>query len=105
MYTGATHRCPMGLQGVYLSVSPERRQRRRVGRSRHTSGSASAAEVVKASASPAVRPRVEGKFLAVGTERLHVRGVTYGTFAPDADGGRFPTPDRVERDFEFMYAH
>ncbi len=43
------------------------------------------------------RPRASGKFLAVGSERLWVRGVTYGTFAPDADGHRFPSPRGGER--------
>ena len=50
------------------------------------------------------RPRVDGKFLAVGDERLWVRGVTYGTFAPGADGERFPAIDRVEADFADMAA-
>jgi GT2 family glycosyltransferase len=50
------------------------------------------------------RPRVDGKFLAVGNARLWVRGVTYGTFAPDADGERFPCAERVLTDFEAMAA-
>jgi len=50
------------------------------------------------------RPHVDGKFLAVGDERLWVKGVTYGTFAPDAEGHRFGTPDQVERDFAAMSA-
>ena len=29
---------------------------------------------------------VNGKFLQAGDERFLVKGVTYGTFAPDADG-------------------
>ena len=28
----------------------------------------------------------DGKFLQVGGERFLIKGVTYGTFAPDADG-------------------
>jgi GT2 family glycosyltransferase len=47
------------------------------------------------------RPRVQGKWLEVGTDRLHVRGVTYGTFE---DGG-FPAPEVVERDFAAMVAN
>ncbi len=49
--------------------------------------------------------RVDGKFLAVGDERLWVRGVTYGTFAESEDGHRFGTPEQVERDFEAMALH
>lgn len=48
-------------------------------------------------------PTVEGKFLRVDGKRLHVKGVTYGTFA-GADGRLFPEPDQVRRDFEAMAA-
>lgn len=48
--------------------------------------------------------QVDGKFFRVGTERLWVKGVTYGTFAPDAHGHQFPTPLRVRSDFEAMAA-
>jgi GT2 family glycosyltransferase len=54
---------------------------------------------------PAARPSVHGKFLFLGSEKLHVRGVTYGTFRPQADDSEFPTPDVVERDFTLMAAH
>ena len=50
------------------------------------------------------RPRVDGKFIAVGDRRLWVRGVTYGTFAPDAAGGRYPEAHQVEQDFAAMAA-
>jgi O-antigen biosynthesis protein len=48
------------------------------------------------------RPRVRGKFLFVGDEKLYIRGVTYGTFRPDANGDEFPEPNVVERDFAHM---
>ncbi len=51
-----------------------------------------------------VRPRVDGKFLAVADRRLPVRGVTYGTFRPGPDGSGFPSTSRVERDFSMMTA-
>jgi len=50
------------------------------------------------------RPHVDGKFLAVGGERLIVRGVTYGTYAPGTDGERFPTRSRVQEDLRAMAA-
>ncbi len=53
----------------------------------------------------APRPHVDGKFLAAGSERLWVRGVTYGTFAPDAEGVRFGTRDQVRADFAAMSAN
>jgi len=50
---------------------------------------------------PDARPRVAGKFLYAGEEKLYVRGVTYGTFQP-RDGCEFPVPLAVERDFALM---
>jgi GT2 family glycosyltransferase len=50
------------------------------------------------------RPRVRGKFVFAGDEKLYLRGVTYGTFAPDDQGYQYGTPDAVERDFASMAA-
>jgi GT2 family glycosyltransferase len=50
------------------------------------------------------RPTVDGKFLAAGGERLIVRGVTYGTFAPGPAGERFPAADVVRADLQAMAA-
>src|SRR5580765_3438333 len=44
----------------------------------------------------------EGKFLRAGDERFLVKGVTYGTFAPDADGYQFPPLPQVAADFRQM---
>lgn len=46
-----------------------------------------------------------GKFLWVGKEKLYVRGVTYGTFRPNAHGEAFPCPKVVDLDFETMSAN
>ncbi len=43
-----------------------------------------------------------GKFLAAAGKKMYARGVTYGTFAPDADGRLFPPERQVERDFRLM---
>jgi len=48
---------------------------------------------------------VRGKFVFVGDQKLYIRGVTYGTFRPRADGSEVPDPDVVERDFAGMAAH
>ncbi len=45
------------------------------------------------------RVTVDGKFFALGRERFPFRGVTYGTFAPRADGYRFPEREVVKQDF------
>ena len=42
------------------------------------------------------RPKAQGKFLFVGDEKLWIRGVTYGTFRPDADGNEYHDPETVE---------
>ena len=36
-----------------------------------------------------LRPQVRGKFLYLGEQKLWIRGVTYGTFRPDAAGNEF----------------
>jgi len=51
------------------------------------------------------RPRVDGKFLAVGSERLWLAGVTYGTFAPGQDGAPYGERAQVEADFRAMVAN
>jgi GT2 family glycosyltransferase len=54
---------------------------------------------------PAPRPVVDGRFLTVGGERFWVKGVTYGTFAPDEQGHQFPPAEVVDADFAVMAAH
>jgi GT2 family glycosyltransferase/sugar lactone lactonase YvrE len=48
--------------------------------------------------------RVDGKFLRVDGRRFLVKGVAYGTFAPDATGAQFPPAWRVDQDFAQMAA-
>ncbi len=48
------------------------------------------------------RPEAHGKFLFVGRKKLWVRGVTYGTFRPDAQGNEYPSSDVVTLDFAAM---
>ena len=43
-----------------------------------------------------------GKFLNAGEARFLVKGVTYGTFAPDERGSQFPPLARVSEDFRLM---
>ena len=44
----------------------------------------------------------DGKFLRAGNERFLVKGVSYGTFAPDPQGHQFPSASRVAEDFHRM---
>jgi GT2 family glycosyltransferase len=60
--------------------------------------------VAAAIAAERERPRLAGKFLSVGGRKLLVRGVTYGTFRPDADGNSYPDPATVADDFAAMSA-
>ena len=46
-----------------------------------------------------IRPRVRGKFLFAGEEKLYVRGVTYGPFRPGDDGAQYHSPEIIERPF------
>lgn len=50
------------------------------------------------------RVEVRGKFFFVGDQRLHVKGVTYGPFKPDAQGCPYGDREGVERDFDRMVA-
>src|SRR6266508_3668192 len=52
---------------------------------------------------PCARPRARGKFLWTGGEKLFVKGVTYGPFAPGADPQGFER-ERVDGDFAAMAA-
>jgi GT2 family glycosyltransferase len=53
----------------------------------------------------ALRPKTAGKFIFVGNEKYWVRGVTYGTFRPDAGGNEFFDAKIVERDFTQIAAN
>lgn len=44
------------------------------------------------------RVRVDGKFFRLGDKKFFVKGVTYGPFAPNADGEMFPAPEQARRD-------
>ena len=48
------------------------------------------------------RVDIDGKFLRLGSDRFLVKGVTYGTFAPDAEGYQFPAIAQVDEDFRLM---
>ncbi|GAB4181231.1 MAG: hypothetical protein Fur0032_22290 [Terrimicrobiaceae bacterium] len=48
--------------------------------------------------------RVRAKFFFDGDEKFFVKGVTYGPFAPDANGEFFGTPEKAAKDFELMAA-
>ena len=45
------------------------------------------------------RVTVVGKFFQCGGRKFHVKGVTYGPFAPSDDGGHFASPEQTARDF------
>ena len=48
------------------------------------------------------RPRVAGKFIFAGDDKLWIKGVTYGTFGPNAAGVEYPEAGRVQDDFAAM---
>ncbi len=50
-------------------------------------------------------PNVRGKFLFIGDRKFYIKGVTYGTFRPDAQGGQFPDPSAVQHDFRLMVSN
>ncbi len=42
---------------------------------------------------------IEGKFFKINGKRYYIKGVTYGTFAPDENGYLFPEESIVDFDF------
>lgn len=48
------------------------------------------------------RVEAKGKFLYLGNEKFWIKGVTYGTFSPNASNEPFPSPKTVASDFEAM---
>ena len=50
------------------------------------------------------RVHTAGKFLRIDDEKFWVKGVTYGTFRGEDEGGGYPAPHVVESDFVAMHA-
>lgn len=48
------------------------------------------------------RIRVRAKFFFEGERKFFIKGVTYGPFAPDAEGEHFGTPERARADLAIM---
>ena len=48
------------------------------------------------------RITVRGKFLYEGKNKFLIKGVTYGTFAPNETGSQFPSTDIIHKDFALM---
>ncbi|WP_299289573.1 glycosyltransferase [uncultured Mucilaginibacter sp.] len=48
------------------------------------------------------RVSIKGKFLYVNKQKLYIKGVTYGTFAPTVDGFQYPQKLTIEKDFSLM---
>lgn len=51
------------------------------------------------------RLTLKGKFFYVGEKKFLIKGVTYGTFAPDVNDVSFPARHVVEQDFRSMSLH
>ena len=48
------------------------------------------------------RVRTRAKFFFERDQKFVVKGVTYGPFAPDAEGAHFGTPEKARSDFLLM---
>src|SRR5262245_15112579 len=53
---------------------------------------------------PRARPVVAGKFIVINGRKFYMKGVTYGPFAPDAQGCEYHDPQTVRRDLQTMSA-
>jgi hypothetical protein len=45
---------------------------------------------------------VRGKYIYDGVDKFFARGVSYGPFAPNSRGERYPEPERADADFTLM---
>lgn len=50
----------------------------------------------------AERIRVDGKFFRLGSRKFHIKGITYGPFAPNSNGEMFASPEQAARDFKLI---
>ena len=48
------------------------------------------------------RLAAHGKYLLDGAQKFYLRGVSYGPFAPNSQGERYPEPERAAADFALM---
>src|SRR5580700_6321205 len=48
------------------------------------------------------RLAAHGKYLLDGADKFYIRGVSYGPFAPNSRGERYPEPERAAADFALM---
>jgi GT2 family glycosyltransferase len=46
------------------------------------------------------RVSVDGKFFRLGARKFHMKGITYGPFAPNAQGEMFASPEQTVRDLK-----
>jgi glycosyltransferase involved in cell wall biosynthesis len=46
--------------------------------------------------------RVDGKFFRLGDRKFYLKGLTYGPFAPDAQGEQFPSESLARKDFAMV---
>ena len=68
----------------------------------HTAPAVATATRKRVAVAATNRVRRDGKFFRMGDEKFHVKGVTYGPFAPNADGDPLPDRAAVEADFALM---
>jgi len=52
----------------------------------------------------AARPVVRGKFIFIGSEKIYIKGVSYGAFEPDEEGHEYHDLEKIDDDFEKMAA-
>src|SRR5688572_29286095 len=65
-------------------------------------GNSSTVSLASLAADSVGRVRPAGKFLNLEGERFLIKGVTYGTFCPDAEGQQFPPTEQATKDFATM---
>ena len=56
--------------------------------------------MIAAPSKPSARPAIDGKFFRLAGEKFHIKGLTYGPFAPNDQNEMFCSRDQTARDFK-----
>src|SRR5215469_3035829 len=69
---------------------------------RHLSEARARSGRIGKSKNPMARLIARGKYLYDGDAKFYAKGVSYGPFAPNSRGERYPEPERTAADFALM---
>src|SRR5438093_222286 len=85
-----------------MNAAPQRPHGTTAAQKRYTKEIGSGYKILPVRVKTTPRPRVQGKFIFTGNQKLYIKGVTYGSFKPDSQGVDYPSSSAVQADFALM---